>query len=101
MTEDVEQGRRTDTGTRGHAEERSPDILCEDKDLLIVNKAPGIVVHPGADHSERTAVHGLLAHPPRLAVQGSPLRLGIVHCLDNDTSGALVIAKNKRAYLNR
>ena len=76
------------------------DILFEDEDLLIVNKAPGLVVHPGAGHSEGTLVHGLLAHCPRLAVQGSPLRPGIVHRLDKDTSGALVIAKSERAYLN-
>ena len=76
------------------------DILFEDEDLLIVNKAPGLVVHPGAGHSEGTLVHGLLAHSPRLAVQGSPLRPGIVHRLDKDTSGALVIAKSERAYLS-
>ncbi len=76
------------------------DILFEDDDLLIVNKAPGLVVHPGAGHSEGTLVHGLLAHSPRLAVQGSPLRPGIVHRLDKDTSGALVVAKSERAYLN-
>ncbi|MGA2731583.1 MAG: RluA family pseudouridine synthase [Syntrophobacteraceae bacterium] len=76
------------------------DILFEDEDLLIVNKAPSLVVHPGAGHSEGTLVHGLLAHCARLAVQGSPLRPGIVHRLDKDTSGALVIAKSERAYLN-
>jgi len=75
-------------------------ILFEDEDLIIVNKAPGIVVHPGAGHSEGTLVHGLLAHSPRLAVQGSPLRPGIVHRLDKDTSGALAIAKSEMAYLN-
>jgi 23S rRNA pseudouridine1911/1915/1917 synthase len=58
------------------------------------------VVHPGAGHFEGTLVHGLLAHSPRLAVQGSPLRPGIVHRLDKDTSGALVIARSERAYLD-
>ena len=76
------------------------EILFEDADLLIVNKATGLVVHPGAGHEEGTLVHGLLAHSPRLAVQGSPLRPGIVHRLDKDTSGALAIAKSERAYLN-
>ena len=76
------------------------EILFEDGDLLIVNKPPGLVVHPGAGHAEGTLVHGLLAHSPRLAVQGSPLRPGIVHRLDKDTSGALAIAKSERAYLN-
>ena len=76
------------------------EVLFEDDDLLIVNKPHGLVVHPGAGHSEGTLVHGLLAHSPRLAVQGSPLRPGIVHRLDKDTSGAIVVAKSARAYLN-
>ncbi len=75
------------------------DILFEDEDLIIVNKPPGLVVHPGAGHSEGTLVHGLLAHST-LALQGAPLRPGIVHRLDKDTSGALVAAKSERAYLN-
>lgn len=88
-----------DSLTRLKPEPMPLDILYEDDDLLIVNKPPGIVVHPGAGHSEGTLVHGLLAHSPRLAMQGSPLRPGIVHRLDKDTSGALVIAKSERAYL--
>ena len=75
------------------------DILFEDEELIIVNKPPGLVVHPGAGHTEGTLVHGLLAHS-RLALQGSPLRPGIVHRLDKDTSGAIVAAKSERAYLN-
>ena len=76
------------------------DVLFEDEDLLIVNKPHGLVVHPGAGHYEGTLVHGLLAHSPRLAFQGSPLRPGIVHRLDKNTSGAVVVAKTSRAYLN-
>ena len=76
------------------------DILHEDDEILVLNKAPGVVVHPGAGHDEGTLVHGLLAHCPRLAVQGAPLRPGIVHRLDRDTSGAMVVAKTERAYLN-
>ncbi|HOV86189.1 MAG TPA: RluA family pseudouridine synthase [Syntrophobacteraceae bacterium] len=76
------------------------DILFEDEDLVVLNKAPGVVVHPGAGHSEGTLVHGLLAHCPRLALQGAPRRPGIVHRLDRDTSGAMVIAKSERAYLD-
>ncbi|MGC8493955.1 MAG: RluA family pseudouridine synthase [Syntrophobacteraceae bacterium] len=75
------------------------DILFEDEDLIVVNKPPGLVVHPGAGHTEGTLVHGLLAHG-RLALQGAPLRPGIVHRLDKDTSGAIVAAKSERAYLN-
>jgi 23S rRNA pseudouridine1911/1915/1917 synthase len=76
------------------------DLLYEDEDLLIVNKRAGLIVHPGAGHSEGTLVHGLLAHSPKLALQGSPLRPGIVHRLDKDTSGVLVIAKSEGAYLH-
>lgn len=76
------------------------EILHEDDDLLVVNKAPGVVVHPGAGHFEGTLVHGLLAHCPELAEQGAPLRPGIVHRLDQYTSGALVVAKSNGAYLH-
>jgi len=76
------------------------DVLFEDEDILVINKAPGVVVHPGAGNEESTLVHGLLAHCPRLAMQGSPRRPGIVHRLDKDTSGALVVAKTESAYLD-
>lgn len=75
-------------------------ILYEDADILVVNKPPGLVVHPGAGHREGTLVHGLLAHCPRLASQGAPLRPGIVHRLDQGTSGAMVVAKSDGAYLD-
>ncbi len=76
------------------------DILFEDDHILVVNKSPGLVVHPGAGHRDGTLVHGLLAHTRRLAAQGAPLRPGIVHRLDRDTSGALVVAKSDGAYLH-
>lgn len=76
------------------------EILYEDEDILVLNKAPGLVIHPGAGHEEGTLVHGLLAHCPRLSSQGAPLRPGIVHRLDQDTSGGLVVAKSERAYLD-
>ena len=75
------------------------DLLYEDEHILVVNKAAGVVVHPGAGHEENTLVHGLLAHCPKLAMQGAPQRPGIVHRLDRDTSGAMVVAKSERAYL--
>ncbi len=75
------------------------DILYEDQDILVLNKAPGMVVHPGAAQEKSTLVHALLAHCPSLASQGAPLRPGIVHRLDRDTSGALVVARSNRAYL--
>jgi 23S rRNA pseudouridine1911/1915/1917 synthase len=76
------------------------DILYEDEDVLVLNKAPGVVVHPGAGHAEGTLVHGLVAHCRQLARQGAPLRPGIVHRLDRNTSGALVVAKSNAAYLD-
>ncbi len=76
------------------------EILYEDEDIVVVNKAPGVVVHPGAGHERATLVHALLAHCGRLAMQGAPQRPGIVHRLDRDTSGVLVVAKSERAYLN-
>ena len=76
------------------------EILYEDEDILVVVKAPGTVVHPGAGNEEGTLVHGLLAHCSRLASQGSPRRPGIVHRLDRDTSGAMVVAKSDSAYLD-
>ena len=81
-------------------EEMPLDILFEDEEILVINKAPGIVVHPGAGHDNGTLVHGILAHCPRLAIQGAPKRPGIVHRLDRDTSGSMVVAKSERAYLS-
>lgn len=75
------------------------DVLYEDEDLVVVNKGPGLVVHPGAGHACSTLVHGLLARCGRLASQGAPLRPGIVHRLDRDTSGAMVVARSDLAYL--
>ncbi|MGD9504184.1 MAG: RluA family pseudouridine synthase [Syntrophobacteraceae bacterium] len=76
------------------------EILYEDEDVVVVNKAPGVVVHPGAGNEQGTLVHGLLAHCGRLALQGAPLRPGIVHRLDRDTSGAIAAAKTEAAYLD-
>ena len=70
------------------------NILFEDKDLLILNKPAGLVVHPGAGHKDKTLVNVLLAHKKELSSGSSPLRPGIVHRLDKDSSGLLVLAKN-------
>jgi 23S rRNA pseudouridine1911/1915/1917 synthase len=74
------------------------DILYEDDDLLVLNKPAGLVVHPGAGRTSGTLVHGLLAHCPRLSGIGGVERPGIVHRLDRDTSGALVVAKSEAAH---
>lgn len=73
------------------------DIVYEDSDLLVVNKAPGMVVHPGAGVSRGTLVHALLARTT-LSPVGAPLRPGIVHRLDKGTSGLLVVAKSEAAH---
>lgn len=76
------------------------EILYDDPDLLVVNKPPGMVVHPGAGHDEHTMVNALLHHcRGQLSGIGGVARPGIVHRLDKDTSGCLVVAKNDAAHL--
>jgi 23S rRNA pseudouridine1911/1915/1917 synthase len=74
-------------------------ILYEDDALIVLNKPPGMVVHPGAGWSTGTLVHALLAHCGRLPGIGGVERPGIVHRLDRDTSGVLVVAKTETAHL--
>ena len=75
------------------------DILYEDGDLLIVNKPKGMVVHPAAGHYEGTLVNALLAHcGDSLSGIGGVQRPGILHRIDKDTSGLLMVAKNDRAH---
>jgi 23S rRNA pseudouridine1911/1915/1917 synthase len=74
------------------------DIRYEDADLLVVNKPAGMVVHPGAGRTTGTLVHALLAHCERLPGIGGVERPGIVHRLDRDTSGVLVVAKTETAH---
>ena len=74
------------------------DILYEDDDIIVINKHPGLVVHPGPGHHSGTLVNALLYHCPNLEGIGGALRPGIVHRLDKDTSGVLVVAKNDRAH---
>lgn len=79
------------------AEEIPLDVVYEDSDVLVVNKPPGMVVHPSAGHPSGTLVNAVLAHAPDLAGVGAELRPGIVHRLDRDTSGLLIVAKNDAA----
>ena len=74
------------------------DILFEDADLLVLNKPAGLVVHPGAGHREHTLVNALLHHCPTLSGIGGKERPGIVHRLDKETSGCLVVAKTDEAH---
>lgn len=81
-------------------EEIPLNILYEDADLLILNKAPGLVVHPSAGHEEHTLVNALLHHcQGQLSGIGGVMRPGIVHRLDKETSGCLVVAKNDKTHL--
>src|SRR5471030_1469918 len=80
-------------------EEIPLDILFEDKSLLVVNKPAGLVVHPAAGHEEHTLVNALLHHcKGSLSGIGGEERPGIVHRLDKETSGCLVVAKNDEAH---
>jgi len=74
------------------------DVLFEDDDLIVINKPPGLVVHPGAGHAEHTLVNALLHHSAHLSGIGGKERPGIVHRLDKETSGGLVVAKNDEAH---
>ncbi len=74
------------------------DILYEDEHLIVINKPAGLVVHPAAGHSDGTLVNALLAHCTELSGINGTQRPGIVHRLDKDTSGVMVVAKNDRAH---
>src|SRR5881628_3168656 len=81
-------------------EEMALDILFEDEALLVLNKPPGLVVHPASGHEEHTLVNALLHHcEGELSGIGGVARPGIVHRLDKETSGCLVVAKNDEAHL--
>jgi len=73
-------------------------ILFEDQDLLVVNKPPGLVVHPCAGHRQGTLLNALVHHCPELKDIGEVSRPGLVHRLDKDTSGLLVVAKTALAH---
>ena len=74
------------------------EIVFENSDLVVVNKPAGMVVHPSPGHNNGTLVHAALGHIPDLEGIGGEERPGIVHRLDKDTSGLIVIAKNERAH---
>ena len=79
----------------------SLDILYDDSDIIIINKNPGVVVHPGAGNYDNTIVNGLLyKYHNKLSSIGGRLRPGIVHRIDKDTSGVIVVAKNDNAHIN-
>jgi 23S rRNA pseudouridine1911/1915/1917 synthase len=75
-------------------------VVHEDADLIVVDKPAGLIVHPGAGNRTGTLVQGLLARYPEIASIGDPARPGIVHRIDKDTSGLLVVARSELAYLH-
>ena len=86
---------RVDAAVRAGPEPMALEIVFEDDDLLVIDKPPGLVVHPGAGNASGTLMNGLLAHAPQLE---SLPRAGIVHRLDKDTSGLLLVAKSLPAH---
>jgi 23S rRNA pseudouridine1911/1915/1917 synthase len=80
------------------AEQIPLEILFEDDDIIVVNKAAGMVVHPGAGNRGGTLVNALLGHCRDLSGIGGEIRPGIVHRIDKDTTGILVVAKNDNAH---
>jgi 23S rRNA pseudouridine1911/1915/1917 synthase len=76
------------------------DIIYEDNDLLVIDKPAGLTIHPAPGHYSHTLVNAILSYLPNLPDTGDSLRPGIVHRLDKDTSGVIVVAKNSVAQAN-
>lgn len=74
------------------------DVIFENNDLMVVNKPAGMVVHPAAGHSSGTLVHAALAHAPEMEGVGGIQRPGVVHRLDKNTSGIILLAKNDHTH---
>jgi len=74
------------------------EVIYEDEQILVINKPFGLVVHPGAGLTGGTLANGLIFYYPEIKEVGSPLRPGIVHRLDKDTSGLIVVARTQAAY---
>jgi len=79
-------------------EARILDVIYEDESVLVVNKAAGMVIHPGAGNLKGTLVNAAIAHFPDIKDVGEPTRPGVVHRLDKDTSGVIIMAKTQEAY---
>lgn len=74
------------------------DVIYEDHNLIAINKTAGMVVHPSAGHRSGTLVNAILAHSPEIAGVGGVKRPGVVHRLDKDTSGVILVAKNDQSH---
>jgi len=73
------------------------DVIFENEEVMVINKPAGLVVHPAVGHAHGTLVNAALAHAPQIEGVGGELRPGLVHRLDKDTSGLILLAKNERA----
>jgi 23S rRNA pseudouridine1911/1915/1917 synthase len=80
------------------AEDIPLDVVFENTDLLVINKAAGMVVHPAIGHASGTLVNAVLAYAPEIEGVGGEIRPGVVHRLDKDTSGLILVAKNDYAH---
>ena len=96
----VEAQRPAPAQTETLPEEIPLEVVFEDADLLVINKPRGMVAHPAPGHESGTLVNAVLSYAEDLSGIGGELRPGIVHRLDKDTSGLLVVAKNDRAHLS-
>lgn len=93
--EEIELQAEVEADERWEAQDIPLDILYEDEDLFIINKPVGLVVHPGAGNPDQTLVNALLHYAPEVAKLP---RAGVIHRLDKDTSGILVVARSLRAH---
>jgi len=84
--------------SRLEPEDIALDVIFENDDVLVVNKPAGMVVHPSPGHTSGTLVHAALAHAPEMRGVGGEHRPGVVHRLDKDTSGVIILAKNDAAH---
>ncbi|MBN2266217.1 MAG: RluA family pseudouridine synthase [Candidatus Aminicenantes bacterium] len=104
-------GYKLKPGDRVHVEYEPPEpeaalipqyipikVIFQDADIVVLDKPPNLVVHPGPGHPAGTLVNALLHHYPEIAAVGNPDRPGIVHRLDQDTSGVMVVARSPRAW---
>lgn len=89
-----------DSECTAKAENIDLDIVYEDNDVIVINKQKGIVVHPSLSNTSGTIVNGLLYHCKDLSGINGVLRPGIVHRIDKDTTGLLIVAKNDKAHLS-
>ncbi|MEI6291019.1 MAG: RluA family pseudouridine synthase [Chloroflexota bacterium] len=80
------------------AEKIPLDVIFENDELIVINKPAGMVVHPAAGHENGTLVNAMLGHDPDIEGIGGEERPGVVHRLDKDTSGLIIMAKNERAH---